>query len=480
MRKVAFYIIIITLIFAFCNAITNNSYAENSLSWENSKALEVNQYRCVAYGDKMYVAVGDDGAINTSLDAKKWKTIPLQTTNGLKYVIWDGRKFVAVGDKGTVMTSSDGSKWKLNQTNVLTDFSYIVWAKNKYIAIANDNNELMESNDCLTWKSCMADSSFAFEKVVYNGEFFIAIGGDPFSSDSYIYLSKDGTSWIRHNVGQFGKFTDIIFDNGVAIASANYVYPDENYRIITSNDCVTWKEVSRAPMLITSICKMNDTFIYAMYNKLFASKDLITWTQINTSIDNQYINHFIKCNNNVFTFDNYSNHVLVSGDGKVWESSISADSLTFNNVQWENDHFVIVSTDGTYISQDGIKWKNDPDADWSYIDFNDFNAANNGSVYLKVDIQGNLNYSKDLTHWSVQTLGENNLFTGVIWGGDRFLAFGSKGDGYDGIIYSSTDGVLWKEMITNTNSQIEAIAWNGMTYVAVGTNKAIISFTPTD
>ena len=480
MRKATFYIFIITLILAFCNPITNNTYAESSLSWENNKAFEVNQYRCVAYGAGKYVAVGDDGAISTSLDAKKWKTLPFQTTNGLKYVIWDGSKFVIVGDKGTVMTSSDGSKWKLNHTNVMTDFSYIVWAEDKYIAIANNRNELMESNDCLTWKSCVIDSSFAFGKIVYNGEFYVAIGGDPFSSDSYIYLSKDGTTWVLHYVGQFGKFTDIIFDNGVAIASANYVYPDENYRIITSSDCVTWKESSRASMLITGLCKMNDTFIYSMYNKIFASKDLITWIELNTSIDNEYINRFFKCNNKVFAIDNYSNNVLVSGDGKGWEYSISADSLTFNNIQWVNDHFVIVSTDGTYISQDGIEWKDEPDADWSYNDFNNCETANNGSVYLKVDIQGNLNYSKDLTHWIAQPLGENNLFTGVIWGGDRFLAFGSKGDGYNGIIYSSTDGIQWKEMITNTNSQIEAIAWNGMTYVAVGSNKTIITFTPTD
>lgn len=480
MKRPFLFICMVILTFAFCNPITINSYAESRLSWENNKAFEVNRYQSVAYGNDMYVAVGDDGAISTSPDAKNWNTIPFQTTNGLKHVIWDESKFVIVGDKGIVMTSSDGLKWELNQANVLTDFSYIVWAQNKYIAIANNNNELMESKDGLTWKSCVVDNSFTFGKIVFNGDFFVAIGGDPFSSTSYIYLSTDGTNWDRHYIGQFGKFTDIIFDNGIAIASANYVYPDESYRIITSSDCITWKEVSKAPMLIDCLCKMNNTFIYSMYNKLFASKDLITWTEINTHIGDEYIDRFFICKNKVLAIPLYSNNVLVSGDGQTWEYSISADYLTLSNIQWVNGNFIIYSAIGKYISQDGMDWKKVQYTDFGFAVINNYEVAYSGSEYVKADFQGNIYHSKDSKNWNSKKVEDKILFTGVMWGGNRFLAFGSNYNGKNGVIYSSHDGITWEKMITNTNNQIKAIAWNGMTYVAVGTNGTIITFIPTD
>jgi hypothetical protein len=64
-----------------------------------------NHLRGVAYGDGLFVAVGNDGTILTSPDGVNWTVQTSGTDHSLHGVTYGNGLFVAVGDNGTILTS---------------------------------------------------------------------------------------------------------------------------------------------------------------------------------------------------------------------------------------------------------------------------------------------------------------------------------------------------------------------------------------
>jgi hypothetical protein len=65
----------------------------------------------VTYGNGLFVAVGDGGAILTSPDGVTWTPRTSGTSNTLFGVTYGNGLFVAVGDGGAILTSPDGVNW---------------------------------------------------------------------------------------------------------------------------------------------------------------------------------------------------------------------------------------------------------------------------------------------------------------------------------------------------------------------------------
>ena len=85
------------------------------MSWTPGNSTTSNHLRGVAYGNLIFVAVGDSGTILTSLDGVAW-TVPPDLQNPLPSVRLRGvtycrDTFIAVGDSGTILTSLDGVNW---------------------------------------------------------------------------------------------------------------------------------------------------------------------------------------------------------------------------------------------------------------------------------------------------------------------------------------------------------------------------------
>jgi hypothetical protein len=70
----------------------------------------------VAYGNSLFVAVGDDGFILRSTDHINWDVVPNVTEHSLNNIEFVNNYFYATGDENTLLRSSDGITW----VNVLT------------------------------------------------------------------------------------------------------------------------------------------------------------------------------------------------------------------------------------------------------------------------------------------------------------------------------------------------------------------------
>jgi hypothetical protein len=81
------------------------------VTWTQRTSGTGNDLIGVAYGNGLFVAVGDDGTILTSPDGVSWTQRTSGTGNLLEGVTYGNGLFVAVGKDGTILTSPDGVSW---------------------------------------------------------------------------------------------------------------------------------------------------------------------------------------------------------------------------------------------------------------------------------------------------------------------------------------------------------------------------------
>jgi hypothetical protein len=181
-----------------------------------------------------------------------------------------------------------------------------------------------------------------------------------------------------------------------------------------------------------------------------------------------------------------------SYDGIRWKQGSLTGSVSFFGVAWGKNKFVAISQVNIYYSYDGIIWL--PSANNIFTASGGGQAvAFNGSRWVAVGtnfattsaptITGA--YSEDGITW---TATRTNIFGGTVgvsrgygvaWNGIRWVAVGTNAATSTGTVFYSNDGLVWTLASGTTFNGINglgrSVAWNGTRWVAVGAN----SSTPT-
>lgn len=104
--------------------------------------------RGLAYGNDIYVVLGESGAVIYSSNLENWVEAEFsqREDNDIpKAVAYGNGKFVAVGTD--VFYSSNGNSW--TKVDKEYAFSDIIFANNQFIAVGND--QIGTSTDGITW-----------------------------------------------------------------------------------------------------------------------------------------------------------------------------------------------------------------------------------------------------------------------------------------------------------------------------------------
>ena len=116
------------------------AYSEDGINWitENNETPENFYYSFndIAYGNGIFIAVGDVGRIEYSLDGVFWTVADSIYNNGSLYSITFGNNiFVTVGNSGRIAYSTNGIKWSaiINST-FERDMRSVIWGDDKFIA----------------------------------------------------------------------------------------------------------------------------------------------------------------------------------------------------------------------------------------------------------------------------------------------------------------------------------------------------------
>lgn len=83
----------------------------DGITWTSRSTGELRTCNSMAFGNGVFVVVGDDGYISTSTNGTIWGTAFMTGTSKWKSVTYSDGKFVVVGEDGYISSSNDGMSW---------------------------------------------------------------------------------------------------------------------------------------------------------------------------------------------------------------------------------------------------------------------------------------------------------------------------------------------------------------------------------
>ncbi|WP_171037917.1 T9SS type A sorting domain-containing protein [Dyadobacter luticola] len=172
----------------------------------------------VAFGNGLFVAVGEDALIQTSQDGKNWTYRQVEFGQNLLGVTFGGGRFVAVGLHGLIMWSFDGIVWKKSTNKVLYSIKTVAYGNGMFVLVG-PYGLIGNSPDGSDWSYHYSGTTNHLNGVAFGHNQWIAAG-----QNNTILTSTNGIKWtpLTPNVA-IGKsdYTDIIYENHFVITGTN-------------------------------------------------------------------------------------------------------------------------------------------------------------------------------------------------------------------------------------------------------------------
>lgn len=450
-----------------------------------------NRMASFASGAGLFVGVGENGEIITSLDGATWTRRDSPTTVDLSRVIYGDGKFIACG-RTTILVSSTGETWTAQVAPA--QLSDIVYGNGVYVAlaapaVAPGNHRFCTSSDGVVWT--LRDNPLDPKRVLFANNVFLAP-----ASEGKALRSTDGLNWTTTTI------TGLPLGNGDPVGVAgngrfllSYYSPQSGLIALLSTDGLTWRDVMSGTETFQQKVQVPnpgyfgfaDGYFYLRQSSygvdasaVYRSSDGENWTLlpsignidistiagkggvfvagetersangkvvnssaavIHTSTDGrdwstvtQSLPGSARSPGLVYGLGRYFYGGNISHDGQTWAVATRQPQLAAGNRVYG-----VISTDSpatVQSSADGIEWKT--------IDVKMLQpvaVAFGAGRYVMVGTGGEISSSEDGDNWISRSNPTGKRLNDVVYAHDRFIAAGDAGT-----LLSSIDGTTWTDV----------------------------------
>ena len=417
----------------------------------------------VAYGPSGYVAVGS-GKILRSVDTNVWSVATV--SGGFRSVAYGNNMYLAVGDAGNsaaVYTSSDGISWVNRNPGLTARFTDVVFADGQFVGVGSPSASppvILRSVNGVNWSVAASGATTSLYSIASDGREYLTTG-----YRGTILTSVDPDEWIGRSAPYPLGFID-----GAGSNTALYGIPvwdgagwGERGVISRSNDGFFWSKRSISPdNTLRGIDFAGNLLIAVGYSgTLVSSVDGLIWTSRNSGTS-QHLK--AAC-----AFDGGA--IVVGDYGRICRST--------NNVDWDTmelpsraglssvcngDGMIVAVGSGIYSSPDATIWTARTSGTTSQLSA----VEHGGGQFVAVGAAGSVITSPDGVTWLARTSGTNNTLYSVRFGGGVYVAGGASGT-----IITSPDCITWTPRNTGTSQTINSVVYVNERFVAMG-NAGII------
>ncbi|MDB6031588.1 MAG: hypothetical protein JWM16_1926, partial [Verrucomicrobiales bacterium] len=379
----------------------------------------------ITYGNGIFIAVSDAGAIFVSTNGTNWTATSAPVESPLYGVSYGGGIFVVVGDNGAILTSSNGVTWTRRVSGTLIPLRGVAYGNGTFVATGNTGHRslLMSSTNGVTWNDPILFGVDYLFGIAYGNGMFVAVGYD------------DGNDENRYSIGT----------------------------LLTSPDAKTWTyRYSATTVTLRSVAYGGGRFV-AVGNggSVTTSGDGITWTPGSAGTNNL---KGVTYGNGRFAAvgGNPNDEILTSQDGTLWNSRYEGGVPSLGGVAYGNGMFIEVG-DETVRSLDGLIWQRTPTP-------GGLRSIAVGRAFLVAVGQGAIMTSGDGVNWIERS--DQGEFNKILFTNDMFLAVGN-----DGTIVTSLNGVDWSRRASGITNELHGVAYGNGIYVMVGRNGTVLTST---
>jgi photosystem II stability/assembly factor-like uncharacterized protein len=213
---------------------TGFAYASKDLShWTVPNAITSMPLRDVAFGNGMFIAVGDSGTILCSPTCSTWTLTTALTPKNLNAIVFNCNSFISVGDAGTILSSKDGKSWTKVNSGTTSDLNSICFENDLFVAVSYvTSGPILASKDGVTWAHCKTGAN-DYQRLICGKGKFVIVGINT------VFVSIDGKLWEKAIAGN-GEFKQSYFD-GTRFTITGYDYETRESICLTSKDGTWWE-----------------------------------------------------------------------------------------------------------------------------------------------------------------------------------------------------------------------------------------------
>ena len=375
--------------------------------------------------------------------------------------------YVAVGQAGLVLTSTDGVSWNLQRVGTYQDFTSIAYGNSRFVA---SGKGLFTSPDGKTWSLV---SVYGPSKIVFCGGYFFGCGygGTPMKS-------VDGVTWDPAFMlpSSSGGSVGVAYGNGV------YICVLDDGRIFTSSDSVTWTQKYspfRRPTQISDVAFGNGKFLVLSDDgpngAVWRSREGVKWKKKGLH-SVQYFLGKIVTGDGEFLIQT-SGGFLTSPNGRRWTFNTSDTLPPFSQEIYAGGQYVAVGATNSYhtvivTSEDGLTWQSQVSPALS-THVTRVQYLPGAGKFVGMGFRDNgppVAFSADGHSWQEASSGPSGSLAGVAFDGFTYVAVGSGG-----LIETSSDLSSWSKETSGVSEDLHDVAFGNGLFVAVGQNGIVVT-----
>lgn len=447
----------------------------------------------VIWADGRFVAVGALGTLMVSEDGSAWTLRNTRSGRGLNDIARFQNSWIAAGDYGEILYSGDGHAWIPQVSGTTQDLLALSCFQDLCVA-GGRNGAVLVSRDGLRWESTPAPV-MTYSDFASNGSNVVGVG-----AGQTVIVSTDGKTWAKHLVPDAGNIFSIVWKSPLYLATGSVGRGGALFR---SPDGIHWEMQKLSDSGAVSGLHWNGRELVARLgtDSLLSSIDGQTWKRM-AMTPGRAMYSLASSGGKYVAFGRAD--YQFSDDGKTWTYRAPEITAGFHDVVWTGSRAIAVGDSGLIMSSgDGTTWKRETSGTRVRLK----TIAWNGSLLLAGGDSGVVLTSRDGAAWARQGFTVNDFLWDAVWTGSYFAVLANLSssiwayvspDGFDwtrtrlperarevphfiwadtqlvafqgkGLLYTSRDGVAWKETFISSDSAIQSLnssvtfhpAWNG-------------------
>ncbi|MCQ3908918.1 MAG: siphovirus ReqiPepy6 Gp37-like family protein [Mycoplasmoidaceae bacterium] len=260
-------------------------------------------------------------------------------------------------------------------SNVTGNGKSIIYANNKYYMLSESPAKVCVSEDLETWTEYNLNSSYLKpQEIAYGNGTFVVVGNAGSTDKTYIYYSKNGSTWTSVEINTGVNFS--VHINGLKFVNNRFIivlgikYVNSETGAITQTEQWTYTSVNG-----TSWTKFSNTILGStnydimdiMYNNglyvkvgcsggIWTSTNLKSWTKVPSGTTKKLVG--ISYGKGQFVVVGDSGTILTSKDGKKWQLQDSGVTSYLIRSRYANGMYIAIGYNGTMLqSINGSEWQ---------------------------------------------------------------------------------------------------------------------------
>jgi hypothetical protein len=222
--------------------------------------------------------------------------------------------------------------------------------------------------------------------------------------------------------------------------------------------CSRWTPIGPAPQpfFAEAVARADDLWVAVGEDgRIATSPDAVEWRMPNSPVVQQL--RGVGHGGGVWVAVGKGGTIVTSRDAATWVQRTSGVQEDLWGVAWANGRFLLNTESDLLLSSDGEQWQR-------LVGAGGFAIASNGSVFLGVDVRGDVRVSSDGVSWrQTGTVAAGARIWSVVWWRDRFIAR-AEIVGKDAL-YSSAYGSVWAPINLPAGVELWQVVASGGTCV---------------